>query len=564
MLLIFPPAAKPCEPPAGIAKLAGALNKQGIPCTTLDANLEGLLYLMRKPQTASDTWTRRAVKNISANLTTLRDPRSYRFPDRYSRAVKDVNRVLEGSARGFHAILGLADYHHQQLSPVRSGDLIFAAGHPEQNPFYPYFKSRLPEIIQETFSSRGHPSSLLSAGFGSKGENERTKNNPPPSPFSKGGHDCMEEYPPFSKGGLGGFAAEKDTAYVIGFSLNYLSQALSTFAMIGFIRREFPGLKIVLGGGLVTSWMKGPAWKNPLIGLVDHLIAGPGEGPLLELLGIKAIGHKHITPDYGSLPREEYLSPGFILPYSGSSGCYWNKCSFCPETAEDNPYIPIPAELAMSDLRSLIAKTDPVLVHLLDNAVSPSLMHALVNEPPGVPWYGFARIGKELTNRDYCVQLKRSGCRMLKLGLESGDQGVLDRLRKGIDLETASQALKNLHAAGIAAYVYLLFGTPAETLREARKTLEFVAAHRDAITFLNLAIFNMPVCGHEAQEQVTEHFYEGDLSLYASFKHPHGWDRRAVRRFLDVEFKRHPAVSAILKNDPPIFTSNHAAFFVKP
>jgi radical SAM superfamily enzyme YgiQ (UPF0313 family) len=217
----------------------------------------------------------------------------------------------------------------------------------------------------------------------------------------------------------------------------------------------------------------------------------------------------------------------------------------------------------MSDLRSLIAKTDPVLVHLLDNAVSPSLMHALVNEPPGVHWYGFARIGKELTNRDYCVQLKRSGCRMLKLGLESGDQGVLDRLRKGIDLETASQALKNLHAAGIAAYVYLLFGTPAETLREARKTLEFVADHRDAITFLNLAIFNMPVCGHEAQEQVTEHFYEGDLSLYASFKHPHGWDRRAVRRFLDVEFKKHPAVSEILKNDPPIFTSNHAAFFAR-
>jgi radical SAM superfamily enzyme YgiQ (UPF0313 family) len=221
-------------------------------------------------------------------------------------------------------------------------------------------------------------------------------------------------------------------------------------------------------------------------------------------------------------------------------------------------------ELAMTDLKSLIAKTGPVLVHLLDNAVSPALMQALANEPPGVPWYGFARIGKELADRDYCMQLKRSGCRMLKLGLESGDQGVLDRLRKGTELATASLVLKNLHAAGIAAYVYLLFGTPAETSREARKTLEFVVAHRDAITFLNLAIFNMPVCGHEAREHETEHFYEGDLSLYTAFKHPNGWDRRAVRRFLDAEFKRHPAVSAILKNDPPIFTSNHAAFFVNP
>ncbi|MCK9419734.1 MAG: radical SAM protein [Nitrospirae bacterium] len=504
MLLIFPPAAKPCEPPAGIAKLAGALNAQGISCSVLDANLEGLLSLMRKPQTASDTWTRRAVKNSSSNLASLRDPRTYRSPDHYSRAVKDVNRVLEASAREFHAILGLADYHHQQLSPVRSNDLINAAQHPEQNPFYPYFKVRLLEIITET--------------------------GPP----------------------------------LIGFSLNYLSQALSTFAMIGFIRREFPGLKIVLGGGLVTSWMKGPAWKDPFGGLVDHCIAGPGEGPLLELLGVKENGHPHVTPDYGSLPHEEYLSPGFILPYSASSGCYWNKCSFCPETAEETPYVPVPTELAMSDLKTLIAKTDPILVHLLDNAISPALMRALANEPPGVPWYGFARIGNELTDRDYCMQLKRSGCRMLKLGLESGDQGVLDRLRKGIDLATASLVLKNLHAAGIAAYVYLLFGTPAETIREARKTLEFVAAHREAITFLNLAIFNMPLCGHEAREHVTEHFYEGDLSLYTAFKHLHGWDRRAVRHFLDNEFKKHSAVSAILKNDPPIFTSNHAAFFARP
>jgi radical SAM superfamily enzyme YgiQ (UPF0313 family) len=525
MLLIFPPAAKPCEPPAGITKLAGALAARGLSCTILDANLEGIIYLMRKPQTASDTWTRRAIKNSSSNLTALRDPRTYLNPDQYSRAVKDVNRLLEGAAREFHAILGLADYHHHQLSPVRSRDLLIAAEHPEQNPFYSYFKFSLPETLEKTF--------LPQRRQGREGK-----------------HWASD--------------GEKDATPLIGFSLNYLSQALTTFAMIGYIRREFPGLKIVLGGGLVTSWMKGPSWKNPFGGLVDHLIAGPGEGPLLELLGIKDVRHEHFTPDYGSLPREEYLSPGFVLPYSGSSGCYWNKCSFCPETAEDNPYVPVPVERAMTDLKTLIAKTDPVLIHLLDNAISPALMHALADEPPGVPWYGFARIGKELTDRDYCVQLKRSGCRMLKLGLESGDQGVLDRLRKGTDLSTASLVLKNLHAAGIAAYVYLLFGTPAETIREARKTLEFVADHRDAITFLNLAIFNMPVCGHEAREYETERFYEGDLSLYAAFKHPHGWDRKMVRRFLDVEFKKHPAVSAILKNDPPLFTSNHAAFFAKP
>jgi radical SAM superfamily enzyme YgiQ (UPF0313 family) len=150
---------------------------------------------------------------------------------------------------------------------------------------------------------------------------------------------------------------------------------------------------------------------------------------------------------------------------------------------------------------------------------------------------------------------------MLKIGLESGDQTVLDDLQKGVNLEEASSALKNLKGAGIATYVYLLFGTPPEGLIEARRTLEFLVKHHDYIGFLNLAIFNMPIYGPEARQMETKAFYEGDLSLYTSFDHPKGWSRQLIRQFLDKEFKRHPAVAAILRKDPPVFTSNHAPFF---
>jgi hypothetical protein len=521
MLLIYPPIAKPCEPPAGIAKLAGALKAHDISCCLLDANLEGLLSFLGRPRPATDTWTRRAVKNASKNIAALRDPRTYQSLARYSRAVKDVDRVLQVSSKD-GAILGLADYQHERLSPLRSADLLAAAEHPEENPFYPWFRERLPELIEKTFSPRSR----------------------------KGREGNLDEK-----------ECSNDETSLIGFSLNYLSQALCTFAMIGYVKKEFPGVKVVVGGGLVTSWMKRPGWKDRFAGLIDHLIAGPGEGPLLDLLGVEEAKRKHSAPDYEQLPIHDYLSPGFILPYSGSSGCYWNKCSFCPETAEENPYVPIPVDRAMDDLNALIARHKPALLHLLDNSISPALMRSLVEKPLGVPWYGFARISKELTDSDYCKALKRSGCMMLKLGLESGDQGVLDKLRKGIDLEAASRVLQNLHTAGIAAYVYLLFGTPAETATEARKTLDFVVKHREAITFLNLAIFNMPVCGKEALEFETGQFYEGDLSLYTGFAHTRGWDRKQVRRFLDDEFKRSDAVSKILKNDPPVFTSNHAAFF---
>lgn len=499
MLLIFPPLAKACEPPAGIALLAASLKAHGVPCRTLDANVEGQIWLMEQPSAASDTWSRRAFKGRARNLAALRDLTTYRSPDRYRRAISDISRVMANVAGESGVAIGLADYQHANLSPLRSVDLFAAAQQPEQNPFFPYFSRRLPEFLGEVTT--------------------------------------------------------------VGFSLNYLSQALCTFAMIGFIRERYPAVRIVLGGGLVTSWMQRHDWHSPFGSLVDALIPGPGEEPLLELLGNVAVRGGHVTPDYSTLPLTAYFSPGLILPYSAASGCYWNRCSFCPESAEGNLYRPVPTSAVLSDLRLLTEQNGPILIHLLDNAISPALLHALAENPPGTPWYGFARIDAGLSDPEFCQALKRSGCVMLKLGLESGDQDVLDRMSKGIDLGLASRVLNNLREAGIAVYCYLLFGTPGETVVEARRTLEFVARHHRTITFLNLALFNMPLYGDEVAEFENQPFYEGDLSLYTAFRHPGGWERREVRRFLESEFKRHPAIASIVRNDPPQFSSNHAALF---
>lgn len=499
MLLIFPPVARPCEPPAGIARLSGALKAGGLDCRLLDANLEALLWLLGEPPMSNDTWTRRAVGSRSRHLDALRDPATYGSPDRYVRSVRDLNRILNIAGRAKGAVVEMADFRHARLSPVRSEDLILSAERYESNPFFPWFRHRLPELL--------------------------------------------------------------DGVARVGFSLNYLSQALTTFAMIGFIRAYHPSVSILVGGGLATSWMSRPGWENPFDGLVDRMVAGPGEIPLLSMCGAadEAVGPP--LPDYGGLPLDSYLSPGLVMPYSASGGCYWNRCSFCPETAEGNVYLTTAVRQAVDEIGQLVSRYRPVLLHLLDNAISPALLKEMTQAPPGVPWYGFARFIPELADPEFCMALKRSGCVMLKLGLESGDQGVLDRLNKGIDIKMASTVLENLGKAGIGTYIYLLFGTPAETEREARSTLDFVARHGESIGFLNLAIFNMPVSCAEASDYATEPFYDGDLSLYTAFRHPSGWNRKDVRRFLDREFKRKPAVAAILRRDPPLFTSNHAPFF---
>jgi hypothetical protein len=534
VVLIHPPLVKPSEPPAGLARLAGALKHHHVACTVVDANLEGLFYLMKRrkagsgrdPGEADDTWTRRACRHLEDNIISLRNPSIYMTMDRYKRAVLDINRVLAASVTGNACRLSLSDYEERSRSPVCSADLIAAAKRPSDNPFHDYFKERFPVLLDQRQPSW------------------------------------------------------------VGFSLNYLSQALCCFAMIGFIKQVLPAAKVALGGGLVTSWLQRPGWRNRFGEFVDACIAGPGEAPLLALLGITPVTGSAM-PDYSGFPLTEYLSPGLILPYSASSGCYWRRCAFCPEKAEANVYRPFSDDRVISDLAQWTVlhpaavpgdKSNhatqsapvlmpyretgirPALIHLTDNAIRPSLLRKMTLYPPGIPWYGFARISRDLMDPGFCAALKSAGCAMLKLGIESGSQRVIDQLDKGIDLRMASETLKTLHQAGIATYIYLLFGTPPEQEADAFGTLDFVIRHQEWIDFLNAAIFNLPAFSPDTEKLETADFYQGDLSLYRTFRHPSGWDRPKVRQFLARDFRRHPAVANILKRDPPYFTSNHAPF----
>ena len=305
VLLINPPVSKSGEAPAGLAKLAGALRQASVSHRILDAALEGLLSLVERPSEtapADDTWTKRAFRHRTAHLQSLRSGATYERPDRYGRAVRDLSRVLDRTGAMASVRLGLADYEDSILLPVRSSDLLHAAETPERNPFYPYFQARLLGLLEER------------------------------------------------------------TPRIVGFSLNYLSQALCTFAMIGFLRRVAPSLMIVLGGGLVTSWSGRLKGTNPFGGLVDTVISGPGEAPLLDLLE-KGRGGAAACPDYSAFPLKDYLSPGIVLPYAASRGCYWRRCSFCPETAEGNTYEPLSFPQVGHDLANLTAVEKPALIH---------------------------------------------------------------------------------------------------------------------------------------------------------------------------------------------------------
>jgi radical SAM family protein len=503
MLLIHPPAARSTEPPLGIARLAGFLDRNAVPSRCLDLCREGLDYLLGREVNAQDTWTRGALRRRSRNRALLRDPTAYTTRDRYSRAVRDLNRALKAASEPFGVEATLADYRDARRSPLRRADLLDAAAAFEDNVFFPLFRARIAEAL---------------AAFPTQ---------------------------------------------AIGLSVNYLSQALCAFAIVGFVKTVRPDLPVMLGGSLITSWVaQGCLAPDECFGgLIDTLLPGRGEEGILELLGAPRRAST-APPDFGDFIALDYCAPTRILPYNFSTGCPWKRCSFCPETAEGSRYVGARVGSAVQDIGVLVDRHAPGLLHFTDAEIAPRYLRALAASPPGVPWYGFARFSPLLTDPDFCRRLAASGCAMLQLGLESGDQRILDALGKGTRLDQIDRALRTLAESGIGVFLYVLFGTPAEHRDAARRTRDFVAAHADRIAFLNVALFNLPVASAEVPRLATRAFYDGDLSLYREFTHPGGWNRDAVRVFVADEFDSEPVIKAILARNPPVFTSNHAPLFL--
>jgi hypothetical protein len=537
MLLIYPPAARSSEAPLGIARLSAFLKAGGREARLLDLNQEALEYLLAlepppglvvASSGAAGLWTKGALKRRPAALAALRDPAVYRLaPDgqpasRYDRAVLDLNRALKALSAPYGAEAGLANYAESGRSPLRRADLLAAASSFKDSVYYPLFSRRIDEELSA----------------------------------------------------LAGHASDTGLQPTVGLSLNYLSQALPAFAMLGYLRQRHPDVRRLLGGALIGSWIAQGALRadERFGGLADELLPGRGEDALAGLFAISSPRSIRDSrqpaipaecPNFDGLMDLAYLAPRRILPYAFSSGCPWRRCSFCPETAEAARYVGLNARRAMEQLASLSARYKPALLHFCDNEISPLYLRALAERGPGEGWYGFARFSPALLDRDFCAALADSGCVMLQLGLESGDQAVLDALNKGTKLRDIDRILENLAAAGIGSYLYVLFGTPAEDETAAKKTALYLRDRAELIAFLNVAVFNLPVSGTEAKALGARAFYEGELSLYAEFAHPLAWNRDRVRAFIRKELEAVPAIRGMLKRTPRVFSSNHAPFFLE-
>jgi radical SAM superfamily enzyme YgiQ (UPF0313 family) len=268
-----------------------------------------------------------------------------------------------------------------------------------------------------------------------------------------------------------------------------------------------PELRVVVGSVHASS-LGAPLLQS--FPELDVLCLGEGEGPLLDLVEGKALadipnlvwrdGARIVTnprrprllnlddlpfPAYEKLAAfpERYHLPLFSYAkrYGAtmitSRGCPYT-CSFCDRTVFEHQYKFNSPAYIYAHMKHLRDRFGVHHINFYDDLFTAhqgrvsELCQRLIDEPLGMNFNCIIRTGH--TSDELLRLLKRAGCIMVSLGVESADPGLMARHKAGVTLEAVRDTVEKVHAAGLRAKGLFIFGLPGETPETFQKTSDFI------------------------------------------------------------------------------------------
>jgi hypothetical protein len=301
---------------------------------------------------------------------------------------------------------------------------------------------------------------------------------------------------------------------LIAFSCPFSNQIGTGLRLAKSIRKAIPGAKFLMGGTGISDWQDIVLTDRRFYEYVDYAIVGDGEEATLELLDAmagkrpfedvsglwRASGTQVVkparmhnvdmdlspTPDYAEIDFGHYMLPERAAFYTTSRGCYYNKCTFCPEGFRITFRMRSP-ERVYEDVRHLVNEQGIRNIHFFDPLTPPRTLAYVAREAARdqVPlrFHAEVKFEKIYTSREFVKTLAAGGCKMLQFGFESGVQRVLDGMKKGNNLEQIEIILKNLAAHEIVVAVTWFIGFPTEDEEDARETWRFIRRHDPEILY---------------------------------------------------------------------------------
>ncbi len=119
------------------------------------------------------------------------------------------------------------------------------------------------------------------------------------------------------------------------------------------------------------------------------------------------------------------------------------------------------------------------------------------NRKVGLPWDCRTRVDR--VSKELLAKLRSTDCQLIHFGVESGNQQMLNLMRKGTTVEQNATAIKWAKEAGISVAISLVIGYPGETPEMLKQTIDFIYKTKPDYVYMCEAV---PYPGTEMHEYV--------------------------------------------------------------
>lgn len=287
---------------------------------------------------------------------------------------------------------------------------------------------------------------------------------------------------------------------VVGISVSCLDykSALEACAMIKTINPKI----VTVAGGIFATEFPQELLKSDNI---NYVITGEGEITFTNLLGALKKGEpfprisKGLTPDLDNLANIDrelfdykrelscYFAPNQPFPHVtmiAGRGCPYN-CSYCQpaERAVFGRHFRMRSvENVLQELRDLRDRYDFKSITWWDDTFTVSsgwiykFCDAYKKEGFNAEMAACSRADIICKNEEMIKRLSEAGLNWLVIGFESGNQRILDLLKKGTTVEQNYKAAKICKKYKIKLFATFMLGLPTETKEEVKDTIRMIRA----------------------------------------------------------------------------------------